>query len=72
MLKINDDIDLKELEKNDFIYNLEDECYEYVTETEKTYKYLLILERNREIQGIDLDLLYDLIQKGLVEKVDDK
>jgi len=74
MLKIRDDVDLKELEKFGF------KKYEYT--------HLLILRknendfatvdtRNKKYEILDLcnltyNLTYDLIQLGIVEKVEDK
>ena len=76
MLKIKDNIDLKEIVDK---YKLDNEYYEddsgwrggdtqYFNETDGVF----ICESNKEIFGIDnsnLDLLYDLIKANLVEKV---
>lgn len=69
MLKIKDNVDLKELEK----YEFERKQYFYLS-----YEYEIwgvrIEETTRKISllpNADLDLLYDLIKDGLVEKVND-
>lgn len=77
MLKIKDNVDLKELEKFGFKtdeYNL---WYEYHTET--NYKdCIMINTRNKHIglyqtyNGYSYDILYDLIKADLVEKGRDK
>ena len=77
MLKIKENADLKELEKYGFTYTSGDDWHRYFDNIE------ISLGDSREII-IDLnyndfceteitlliDLLYDLIQAGLVEKVD--
>ena len=77
MLKIKDNIELKELEKFEFI---RDACYldEYGN-TMYSYEFLVISIKTRELficSGYDnvfgdkeIIKLYDLIQAGLVEKV---
>lgn len=74
MLKIKDDVDLKELEKFGLKKSIEDDehidGYEYELQTENTYQYLLIPKFNREIMGNAFNIIYDLIQAGLVEKVE--
>lgn len=75
MLKIKDNVDLKELQNK---YNLE---YDSDTDYEGGWSYetldkdgVFIDLWDRQINGIDgtsLELLYDLIKDGLVEKVDD-
>ena len=79
MLKIKDNVDLKELEKYGFTkpkYG----CYEKLVKDNWNYKmYIYITKDTRKIQvntyddyDVDLDdTLYDLIQAGLVEKVDE-
>lgn len=82
MLKIKDNIDLKELEKfglksmifgdGDFALKYKwvytDKKCLYSTDEEDTIRELDIME-DREIRSsFDVDLLYDLIQAGLVEK----
>jgi hypothetical protein len=76
MLKIKDNVGLKELEKYGIKYFNEDsehiEGCEYECENKNMeYGYMLIPQYNREIRvgGSGIDLLYDLIQAGLVEKV---
>ena len=82
MLKIKDNVDLKELEKFGFkhqklIYfkDIVRQCCN-LRENKKIY----IDEQSRNISigiglfntDIELDIIYDLIQAGLVEKVNDK
>lgn len=76
MLKIKDNVDLKELQNK---YNLEydsDGDYESGWSYETLDKDGVFIDLwDRQINGIDatsLDLLYDLIKADLVEKVDDK
>ena len=74
MLKIKDNVDLKELE---YKYNL---TYDSDNDYEGGWSYetldrdgVFIDLWNRQINGIDnstLDLLYDLIKADLVEKVE--
>ena len=77
MLKIKDDVDLKELEKYDFRYF--DNCGRYKF-TERnidgaTYIYInkwnrrIIYRQERENDTMCLNKLYDLIQADLIEKV---
>ena len=85
MLKIKDDVDLKELEK--FGFEAE-ECPNGVIRYRKTiyedddlaYFYLDIYDCDREFDSIwgtghknfiDIEFLFDLIQAGLVEKVEE-
>lgn len=81
MLKIKDDVDLKELEK----YGFEHHTMIYVkeikrsNETLKEEKNIYVEEENREIsihKGLfnvdeELDTIYDLIKADLIEKVGD-
>ena len=87
MLKIKDNVDLKELEKYEFTYD-EDWYYDFVPYNEygysKDYSYLTIIAHNKEHYkeiGFDyvnleehfqqaIEKIYDLIQAGLVEKVE--
>ena len=86
MLKIRDDVDLKELEKYGFKYkDYGDDCpfWEYDMKDNRTY--LIIDVKTKEI-GIPTGLygdipntyisnfgvLYDLIKDDLVEKAEDK
>ena len=49
------------------------EMYEWISETTDKFDYVNVYIWNREINVSDAnDVLYDLIQAGLVEKVDDK
>lgn len=77
MLKIKDNVDLKELDK---IYDLDTEIIDGDYESsvpgdiEHSKSGVFISERNKEIYGVDvsnLDLLYDLIKADLVEKVEE-
>jgi hypothetical protein len=80
MLKIKDNVDLKELEKYEFEY-IEDEEPYYVYDLKDNRTYLVIDAKTKEIglstslygdipsRYIDnFDLLYDLIKADLVEK----
>ena len=81
MLKIKDNVDLKELEKYGFEYH----TMVYVKEIKRSSEFfeeaktIYVEETNREIsihKGLfnvdeELDTLYDLIKDGLVEKVGD-
>lgn len=76
MLKIKDNVDLKELERFNLKFNEENGRYEYVERNCDGATYILINSWNKKIlfvQGkkyddICLKILYDLIQAGLVEK----
>ena len=77
MLKIKDDVDLKELEKFGFKADKYDLFYEY--HSKSNYKDTIMLNmKNKRLlfyqtyNGKSYDVLYDLIQAGLVEKVEDK
>ena len=95
MLKIKDNVDLKELEKFGFKYDDEfgvgiyakSEWYEeevndpvYGKTKQSFCKGISLFEDDREIidsiystqTKMDYDTLFDLIQAGLVEKVEDK
>ena len=71
MLKIRDDVDLKELEKFGFIKDKNIYYYKNVFSV-----IVLMVFDNRKISNPTDDngnvILYDLIQAGLVEKVEDK
>ena len=85
MLKIKDNVDLKELEKYGMLHNPSSECYE----DDYSFINLCIYEEGRDIQisindsayGFSKDyansvekakgILYDLIKDGLVEKVEE-
>ena len=79
MLKIKDNVDLKELEKFEFI-----KTQPYAYSDYWRYRFNvngvseITIDNGREIiidtdesTTLDLDILYDLIQDGLVEKVVD-
>jgi hypothetical protein len=76
MLKIKDNVDLKELEKFGMIQNKFNEYYDfpdkcgildfYINES----RYLLD-DYGDKVVSKDLDTLYDLIKADLVEKVSD-
>ena len=84
MLKIKDNVDLKELEKFGFTRYEPDEYYRVdEDECNKSARYILwendfgtmdIEEDTRRIWTIssNYDILFDLIQAGLVEKVEEK
>ena len=85
MLKIKDNVDLKELEKFGFVFESNSSCnelyYDYFCGDGCTY--LQVFVGSREIalhsglygDGLEwyfdkqLDIIYDLIQAGLVEKI---
>ena len=81
MLKIKDSVDLKELEKFGFIkcdYGDKSLVYEHKEMSEKTFQWILInnkreIDLSCEFYDTSLDILqnvlFDLIQAGLVEKV---
>jgi hypothetical protein len=76
MLKIKDNVDLKELEKygfkihNNFIYSLE--CEEITTELDIECRELYLYSTGaEEVQTMSIPhVVYDLIKDGLVEKVE--
>lgn len=82
MLKIKNNVDLKELEK--FGFDLRASSIEGIGTFDWTDRFvddyfgqliaddLYIWDTERTIFGNNLDLLFDLIQAGLVEKVGDK
>ena len=59
MLKIKDNVDLKELEKFGF-EEFSNIYYSEATSIDKKYRFVMTS---------NLDLVYDLIQAGLIEKV---
>ena len=77
MLKIKDDVDLKELEKFGFIYfddkrsckygclDLQKGCLEIFINNAR----VITMASDKSV--LDLDIIYDLINADLVEKVDD-
>lgn len=83
-LRIKDNVDLKELEKFGFKYKNEyDDFYELDLKDNRTY--IIVDTKDREI-GIctslygdlpaqyinNIDIIYDLMKAGLIEKVEDK
>lgn len=76
MLKIKDNVDLKELETFNLKFNEENGRYEYVERNYDGATYILINSWNKKIlfaQGKEYDnicltILYDLIKADLVEK----
>lgn len=78
MLKIKDNVDLKELEKFGFEY-FENGNYKAYQKGELFRQFMCVeLDRRKldiytaDDMGIDEDTLYDLIKAGLVEKVSDE
>ena len=88
MLKIKDNVDLKELEKFGFIQEGE---YIYSKEIAHTYltggifkndisvnvlvyenRILEVFSHTRNTRSLELDVFYDLVQAGLVEKVEEE
>ena len=71
MLKIKEEVDLKELEK--FGFETEDDGFIWCEPHEdiviNTQRYILVYGDDEE-GNYSLDVLYDLIQAGLVEKVE--
>lgn len=82
MLKIKDEVDLKELEKFGFIkdYIVDQTVYRKISSIEKsqmvqTCEYIIWKDRGIDIysyNGFLDNTLYDLIQANLVEKVSDR
>lgn len=71
MLKIKDNVDLKELEKFGFKFN--ESIGKWYFENLSMFEYIYINSWNRKIivdsiNGIATSVLFDLIQAGLVEK----
>ena len=77
MLKIKDNVDLKELEKFEFIYYKDKNSAYYGCCTYSTTEFTIFINNARRITVspsstrtiLEIDILYDLIQAGLVEKV---
>ena len=76
MLKIKDNVDLKKLEKYEFILQqvgLDNAYAKFILKGE--YRENLIIwrdDKSIQTEGIEiLDTLYDLIKDGLVEKVEE-
>lgn len=81
MLKIKDNVDLKELEKFGFKYKpntkMWHEGYLYEDKTDDNVYpcmrcFIFYSDRHIITNSIHIDILYDLIQAGLVEKVGGK
>lgn len=79
MLKIKDNVDLKELEKFGFEYTNEyEQIYNFETNNNSNcilIPYRKIMLRAYEIRVFEdfkADILYDLIQANLVEKVEEE
>lgn len=81
MLKIKDNVDLKELEKFGFKQRYK-KCYEYIREIDGITAYRIYTTLNHTYLHIEIlrpikiaktlqNLLYDLIQANLVEKVEE-
>ena len=71
MLRIKEEVNLKELEKFGLKYKVEDdfEMYEWISERTDRFEYVDVYVWNREITVNDAnDVLFDIIQAGLVEK----
>lgn len=79
MLKIKDDVDLKELEKFGFEYKYGN-VYQYLRKIDGRIPYRIYTTKNHKYLQIEIfepvliahrlqDLIYDLIQAGLVEKI---
>lgn len=75
MLKIRDDIDLKELEKYKFKQikdYISDKYYAYLNGSLRINLHNRKLTKNdAHFSEYDLDVVYDLIKDGLVVKVDE-
>ena len=80
MLRIKKEIDLKELEKFGFEHipkqNGIYEHYEYATKMEEDFYpmlrcYIYCNDRRIGVNTNEIDILYDLIQAGYVEKVEE-
>ncbi len=74
MLKIKDNVDLKELEKFGFIYNNENEQFydlDHLGNCILIQDRIIIFRVNEAniYEDFDLTILFDLIQADLVEKV---
>lgn len=78
MLKIKDEVDLKELEKFGFriVFVGKRSKYQFCKDIGNTQIYNIKIDENRVIHFNQLsvhnempDIIYDLIQAGLVEKV---
>lgn len=81
MLKIKDNVDLKELENYGFVYDKRIKCYYGGYSNRELHLRVYEDDINREIKMYEpfrdvedeennIEILYDLIQAGLVEKVE--
>ena len=81
MLKIKDNVDLKKLEKFGFKYRKGNGClresyYHTIKDEEDLYPHedcFVLIENKKIVFGIwqyNIDIVFDLIQAGLVEKVE--
>lgn len=74
MLKIRDDVDLKELEKFGFELNGNEWYLKQLEDIDifiKPISKVIIIACYEERDVEEIDTIYDLIQAGLVEKVSD-
>ena len=82
MLKIIDNVDLKELEKYGFEYSDWQKCYIGGYSNRELHLRVYEEDKNREIKMYEpfrdvdgeennIEILYDLIQAGLVEKIEE-
>lgn len=82
MLKIKDDVDLKELEKFGFKHRYE-KVYEYIREIDGMTVYRIYTTNRHHILQIEIlqpviiagslqKIIYNLIQAGLVEKIEEE
>lgn len=73
MLKLKDDVDLKELEKFGFklksASKLYPERYEFSRITKSGLEYITVIVETRKIYGSDIEKIYELTIADLVEKV---
>lgn len=72
MLKIKDNVDLKELEKFGFKVDRYNLWYEYHAKNNFKDSIVIKVENKKIGYGKSYDTLFDLIQAGLVEKMEDK
>ena len=83
MLKIKDNINLKELKNYGFKLEPEKAYYNYINDEIELFvwvfkgydykpRYIYIESKDHNIIFSKLDILYDLIKNDLVEKVEDK
>ena len=75
IIKIKDDVDLKELENFGFVHEDETEdsveTYEYKCETEESFDVCRVVAWNRKVWCIGaLDKFWDITNAGFVEKIE--